>query len=229
MLTHAFNLLLQVSRVHRRSIQTLAMVNQLREMYAKITLLDEMLESEKSDPLGPAPNLLKIHFHLTQLESFRNETLFQAKKASEDSRKALEKYFGKMGETLKVFDEHYLFLASNLIDLVKAGNAGVAVKIAKIAEIEGQRDEKAIAIKLVKRQNMDIGARFKSVHADARVFKHYRAKVMEAIRNSARKALDKRMTKFGGDIVKVLDKFDWYYGDLVIVEDELISRFPPDW
>lgn len=42
-----------------------------------------------------------------------------------------------------------------MLDIVRKGHAKVAIKIAKIAEIEGQRDEKAIAIRLVKRQNVN--------------------------------------------------------------------------
>jgi hypothetical protein len=68
--------------VHRNFELTEEMVNNLLEMSSKLDMLEDMLEEDASDILGPAPNLLTIHYHLTRLEAFRNETMHQAKKAS---------------------------------------------------------------------------------------------------------------------------------------------------
>ena len=205
------------------------MVDSLRNMYDKIDRLEEMLFQEKSNPLGAAPNLLLLHYHLTQLEAFRNETVHQAKRATPESRATLDRYFERLTGLLTSFEEHYLNLAGSLIQIVRAGNAGVAVKLAKIAEVEGARDEKAIAIKLVKKQNKELAGRFKSSHADARVIKHYRAKVMDAIRDTAKTRLHEQHVKMQGNSAQFFSSLDWFYEDLVLVEDRLASRFPPDW
>ena len=65
------------------------------------------------------------------------------------------------------FETHYLSLASNLLRITRKGYPEVAVKIAKIAELEGARDEKAIAIRLVKKQGAELASKFKSLQADA--------------------------------------------------------------
>lgn len=144
-----------------------------------------------------------------------------------------------------------------MVDLIRKGNGSVCVKIAKIAEVEGQRDEKAIAIRLVKRQNVgteehvlsadapahrrslglpqkDLASRFKSVAAEARTIKHYRAKVMDAIKTSAKRLVETQFNRAagtGGGPASFFegDNFDWFYGDLVTVEEELEKRFPKDW
>jgi exocyst complex component 3 len=212
--------------VHRRLVQTVDMVNSLREMYDKLDRIEEMLAQDRADPLGPANNLLPVHYHLTQLETFKNETTLRAKRASAESRETLDKYFQRLTGTIEAFESFYLLLAGSLLDIVKAGNPAVAVKIAKIAELEGQRDEKAIAIRLVKKQNSELAARFRSVHAEARVIKHYRAKVMDAIRGSARNAIERAHAKHGSAI---FEKLDFIYKDLIIVEDSVSPLFPSDW
>jgi len=220
---------LQVSRVHRQFVQTLEMVDKLRSMYDKIDRLEDMLNQERNDPLGPATNLLFIHYHLTELEAFRNETIFQAKRATPEARATLERYFERLSGVLVSFEEHYLHLAATLIQITRAGHAGVAVKIAKIAEVEGGRDEKAIAIKLVKKKNKELASRFKSMQAEARSIKHYRAKVMDAIRTTAKTKLQEQHEGLKGNSAQFFSSLDWFYEDLVLVEDQLAARFPPDW
>jgi len=218
----------QVSRLHRSFVQTLEMVNQLRDMYDKIEYCEALLQRDRQDPLGPAPNLLAVHYSLTQLESFRNETVLQAKRSKRADMETLNRYFERLAGTIESFESHYLHLASNLIEITKAGHPSVAVKVAKIAEMEGSRDEKATAIRLVKKQEAELASKFKSLQADARVLKFYRAKVMDAIRASAKNALERCKIKYQ-DPLQVLNNLGWVYEDLILIEDQLASQFPPDW
>lgn len=222
----------QLSLVHRRFVQTLETVNSFQGMYSQLSHISELLSSDRADPYGPAPNLLAIHYHLSELETFRNETLAQAKrsKATTQTRATLEQYFGKLGETIDEFEAYYFGLVGRLVELGRRGSAPVAVKIAKIAEVEGNRDQKAIAIKMFKKSgNADVAARFKSLAADARTIKHYRSKVMDAIRDSAKIAIAESFKEAGENGVRWLDELDWIYEDLIVVKRDLESRFPPDW
>lgn len=208
------------------------MVTSLREMYSRLSHISDLLAVDRSDPLGTSLNLLPIHYHLSELEIFRNETLAQAKrgKTNADAILTLEQYFERLGETIEAFEAHYFRLASELLELARKGNASVAVKIAKIAEIEGARDQKAIAIKMVKKSgNVDVAARFRSLQAEARTIKHYRSKVMDAIRASCRTAIERSYVRHGEDGVGWMDELDWIYDDLSIVQEELVPMFPADW
>lgn len=200
-------------------------------MYSRLSYISDLLSSDRASPLGPSPNLLPVHYHLSELETFRNETLAQAKRHGDSTSKAtLEQYFERLGSTIADFEEHYFHLASNLLELARKGNARVAVKIAKIAEVEGARDQKAIAIRMVKKSgNVDVAARFRSLQADARTIKHYRSKVVDAIRESCKAAVERSFQKYGEDIVAWLDDIDWLYDDLQVVVEELAPCFPPDW
>jgi exocyst complex component 3 len=76
------------------------------------------------------------------LESFRNQALHQAKKASSDSRNTLNRWFERLNTIISSFDSYLLDLARNVLPLVRAGHPEVVVKLIKIAEIEGREDEK---------------------------------------------------------------------------------------
>jgi exocyst complex component 3 len=122
------------------------MVNNLLEMNDRLHSLEDMLAVDSSDLLGPALNLLSLHYQLNQLEAFRNETLHQAKKASADARNTLNRWFEQLNTVLGAFEEYILALARNILPLVRAGNASVVVTLLKIAEIEGREDEKVCII-----------------------------------------------------------------------------------
>ena len=132
----------QVSMVHRNFESTEEMVNNLLEMSEKLDMLENLLARDSDDILGPAPNLLSLHYQLNQLETFRNQTMHQAKKASADARNTLNRWFERLSAVIASFDDYIVTLARNILPVVRKGNAEAVVKLLKIAEIEGREDEK---------------------------------------------------------------------------------------
>ena len=128
--------------VHRNFEQTEEMVNNLVEMENRLDALEDMLESDSRDILGPAPNILMIHYQLNQLEAFRNQTMHQAKTASANSREILNRRFERLNNVIEGFDQYFTGLARNVVNLVQEGRKDVVVKLIKIAEVEGKEDEK---------------------------------------------------------------------------------------
>jgi hypothetical protein len=130
--------------VHRNFEQTEDMVINLLEMDSRLDSIEEMLAVDQNDFVQPAVNLLPIHLQLTQLESFRNETMHQAKKASAESRNKLSRRFERLTGVIEAFDEYIVELSRNILLLARSGHLEVIVKIVKIAEAEGKEDEKVI-------------------------------------------------------------------------------------
>lgn len=128
--------------VHRNFESTEDMVNNLLDMTAQLDHLEHMLASDSREIVGPAPNLLVIHFQLNQLERFRNQTMHQAKKASAQAQTNLARWFARLDKVIANFDEYIVQLAQNVLNLVRAGDKDVVVKLLKIADIEGKEDEK---------------------------------------------------------------------------------------
>lgn len=131
--------------IHRNFERTEETVNQFLDMNSKIEALEGMLAQDCEQLIGPAPNLLSIHFHINRLEAFRNQTMHQAKKASVDSRQKLFRMFERLSALIRNFEAYILDLARNILPLVRAGYSEVVVKLIKIAELEGAEDEKVCA------------------------------------------------------------------------------------
>lgn len=127
-------------------------------MNERLSALEDMLEAERAEIPGPAPNLLAIHYQINQLEAFRNQTLHQAKKATLDSRTRLNKWFERLNRVIETFDEYIIALSKNLLAIVQEGYPDVVVKLLKIAEIEGKADEKVVVTKSLARNLLNIGS-----------------------------------------------------------------------
>lgn len=137
-----FDQIARVSMVHRNFEQVEEMVNNLTGMHSKLDMIEEMLYADRKNITGPARNLLTLHFHLNQLENFRNQTMHQAKKARSDSRATLARWFERLDKFVDDFEEYFAALSRNILPIVRAGHPEVVVKLVKIAEIEGKEDEK---------------------------------------------------------------------------------------
>ncbi|KAF7370678.1 Exocyst complex component Sec6 [Mycena sanguinolenta] len=228
-----FDQISRVSMVHRNFEQTEETVNNLLEMNSKLDVLEDMLETDSRDILGPAPNLLVIHYLLNQLEAFRNQTMHQAKKASASSRSTLARYFERLNNVIEAFDQYVVGLASNILDLVRAGHSDVVVKLIKIAEVEGREDEKECAphsIRLVKKAaKLDAASKFKSMQANARVIKHYRLKITKAIAESIKLKFDDAYKRDEQDPTNFLGSLGWMYQDIIRMESDVVPCFPSEY
>jgi hypothetical protein len=225
-----FDQISRVSMVHRNFEQTEEMVNNLLEINSKLDVLEELLEAESRTIIGPAPNLLPIHFHINRLEAFRNQTMHQAKKASANSRHKLARMFERLNKLIEDFEAYIMELARNVLPLVRAGYPEVVVKLIKIAELEAREDEKAIAIRLVKKAaKMDAASKFKSMQANARIIKHYRSKATKAISDSIKANFDDAYTRHQHDPGTFLGGLGWIYQDLIRIESDVVPCFPPSY
>lgn len=120
------------------------MVDNLTEMYNRLSDVEDQLAESRADILGPSPYLLSMHHQLNALEDFRNQTMHMAKSShvSADVRNTLKRHFERLDGVIKEFEVYLSDMAGNLLDIVRAGNGTAIVKLIKIAEMEGREDEK---------------------------------------------------------------------------------------
>lgn len=227
----SFRVISQVSQIHRNFVQTTSTLEKLDALPDKIQALAEMLQRGQDDIMGPAPDLLPLHFHLSQLEAFRNETFQIARTCSADIRSTVSEFFAPLDGLIKAFDDYIMVLAERTLDLVREGRPAVVVKLVKIIEKESREDERAAAIRLAKRANLEGAARFRSVVANARVIKLYRLKFVEAIDRATAELLDECWARFGADATSLefLGHLDWIYDDLRFVQSDVTPLFPEDY
>ena len=118
------------------------MVQNLRDLEPKLEGLKALLDADQHEKIGPARNLLPIHYHLSQLESFRSQTMYMAKESSIETRAALAQIFEPLNAFTDEFDKHFSELSRKVIPIIRAGYPEVVVKLVKIAEMERKENEK---------------------------------------------------------------------------------------
>ncbi|WVQ80448.1 hypothetical protein IAT38_002553 [Cryptococcus sp. DSM 104549] len=231
----AFEKIARVSTVHRNFAQTTKMVQNLRSMSTKVSHISSLLDSDRNHPLGaggPSPNLLPIHFQLQQLEAFRNETLHQAKKsgAPAEEREVLGRWFERLDKVGEAFEGWLWEIGGRVVELARSGNGGTVVRLLKIVEVEGKEDEKAVAMRLVRKvATTDAASKFKSMQANARVIKNYRHKLLDAMTASITRAFDAHYLEHQYDSLAFLETLGWIYKDIIRIKDDVEPLFPEDY
>src|SRR5947209_36138 len=120
------------------------------------------------------PNLIPIHHKLTQLRDFRDDVMYQSTKTDDDTRLILENYFQIMDEVIYAFENRFGVLLINILDIVRAGNFSLVVRLAKIIEAEERSDEKVRALQEAKSQHRELVARFKSIQIGSQAARGYK-------------------------------------------------------
>ncbi|KAG6893525.1 hypothetical protein C0992_009655, partial [Termitomyces sp. T32_za158] len=217
-----FDQISRVSMVHRNFESTEEMVNNLLDMAEKLDVIEKRLAQDSANIIGPAENLLFIHYQLNQLEVFRNHTMHQAKQASPTSRATLHRWFERLNQIIAGFDDYILTLARNILPIVRAGYPDVVVRLVKIVEAEGKEDEKAVVIRLVKKAaKWSAASKFKSMQANARIIKHYRSKMTKAITESIKEKFQEAYKRDEQNPAAFLSNLGWVYQDIIRIEEDV--------
>lgn len=178
-----------------------------------------------------------MHYHISQLEAFRNESLQISRVCSSEVRQTLHEYFEPLDGLIKSFESYFMELCSRVMDLLREGNVSLVIFVLKIVEKESREDEKAAAIRLAKKANLEGAARFRSVVANARIIKLYRPKLMTALDTANKELFQECWARFGApeheddrpDYNNFLDNLGWVYKDLEFVKEEMSKVFPSDY
>ncbi|KAL7418939.1 SNARE-binding exocyst subunit S6 [Cryptotrichosporon argae] len=229
----AYDKISRVSAIHRNATQVSKMVTNLQSMSDRVDHLARLLASDREQadgPCGPSPNLLPIHYQLQQLEAFRNESLHQAKKGEPGDVAILKRKFEKLDVVGDGFEKWLWEIAGCIVELARRGNGGAVVRLLKIVEFEGKEDEKAVALRLVRKVgNTDAASKFKSMQANARVIKNYRHKLLDAMSAAVRQAFEAHYASCEGDLLSWLETLGWIYKDVIRIKDDVEPLFPADY
>ncbi|KAL8717321.1 MAG: hypothetical protein Q9225_005427 [Loekoesia sp. 1 TL-2023] len=218
-----------VSQVHRNFTQVEAMKANIESFDGRLKDLEQLLREDDQD-MENQPNLLKIHYQLTQLRDIRDDAMDQIKRASDSSLEShLQDYFTRLDDVIDWFDDHVGTACMNLIPLVQADNKGMVVRLALIIEEEEKSDNKVKALQDAQREYKDLASRFKSMTSGPKQLRGYKEKFLKAIEFYAQPQFDKAEERFLEEPDKLANIMKWYFNDLYVVKVGMVGLMPKKW
>ncbi len=218
-----------VSQVHRNFTQVETMKANIESFDSRLDALARLLSEDDQD-LENQPNILNVHYGLTQLRDIRDDAMDQIKRASDASlENTLQNHFERLEDVVNWFDEHIGQACMNLIPLVQTDNKSMIVRLAVIIEEEEKSDKKVKALQDAQRDYKDLASRFKSMNTSARQIRGYKEKFLKAIELSAQQNFDSAEEKFFEDPDKLSKIMAWFFNDLVAVKQGMTELMPKKW
>ena len=218
-----------VSQVHRNFTQVEAMKANIESFDSRLDELARLLSEDDND-LENQPNLLNVHYGLTQLRDIRDDAMDQIKKASDSSlENTLQSVFDRLEDVVNWFDEHIGQACMNLIPLVQAGNQNMVVRLAVVIDEEEKADRKIKTLQDAQREYKDLASRFKSINSNARQIRGYKEKFLKAIELYGQQQFGDADAKFLEDPDKLSKFMGWYFNDLFAVKQGMVELMPKKW
>lgn len=218
-----------VSQIHRNFSQVEAMKSNIDTFNDRLTELEELLRQDDTD-LDNQPNLLKIHYGLTQLRDIRDDAMDQIKRASDVSLEGtLRDYFTRLDDVIEWFDDHLGTACMDLIGLVQADNKSLVVRLALIIETEERNDQKVRALQDAQREYKELASRFKSIATGPKQLRGYKEKFLKCITLHAQGLFDGAEQAFFEDPDRLEKSMKWFFNDLFVVQVGMVSLMPRKW
>ncbi|KAL9124755.1 MAG: hypothetical protein Q9217_005946 [Psora testacea] len=218
-----------VSQVHRNFTQIEAMKSNIESFDSRLDELARLLGEDDND-LENQPNLLNVHYGLTQLRDIKDDALDQIRRASDASlENTLQNHFDRLDDVVNWFDEHIGQACMNLIPLVQGGNQSIVVRLAVVIVEEEKADKKAKTLQDAQREYRDLASRFKSMNSSARQLHGYKEKFLKAIELYAQQQFNTIDDRFLEDPDKLSKVMGWYFNDLYAVKKGMVDLMPKRW
>ena len=218
-----------VSKTHRNFSLVEAMRKNLESFNDKLSQVEQMLREDDQDPEN-MPNLLAVHYELTQLRNIRDDAMEQILRADDQSlQSTLEDYFARLDDTIEWFDEHIAMIALNVINVLVNGNNGLVVRLAVIVEAEEKSDKRVTALQEALKDHKEMAARFQSITDGAKKARGYKEKFLKAIEIHAEEQITETRQAFLEDPSKLEKQLRWFFNDLNAVKQGMIPLMPKKW
>ena len=218
-----------VSKAHHNFAAVEAMRHNLETFNERVEKLKRMLREDDEDMIN-MPNLLPVHYELTQLRNIRDDAMEQIQRADDTSlAQTLEAYFENLDDIIEWFDEHVGTIAVSLINLLVNENEGLIVRLAIIIEAEEKSDEKVLALQEALKDHKEMASRFQMITDGANQVRNYKGKFLECIKATADQQFRETRAKFMEDPSKIDKLFKWYFNDLNAVQKGMVPLMPKKW
>ncbi|KAF9989808.1 SNARE-binding exocyst subunit S6 [Mortierella antarctica] len=218
----------KISQTHQNFVATQTLVNNFQELHQDLERVKTLMYEDMKDLLGPAPNLLLVHYQLYKLEQLRNTTMHMARDEPLDVKVTLKQYFGRLDKVIEEFEEYLWELSRNMIDLIKNKQGSVIVRVIKIIESEESADAKAVTTKTERRTSRQ-GLGGKKTDKPPRIVKSLRSKFFDVLHDEVSRKFNLLLERVDQEPLECLDATDFVFPDLALVYDDLVPRSPSNY
>ncbi|KAG5358082.1 Exocyst complex component sec6 [Yarrowia sp. B02] len=235
----------RLANIHRNFIRTQEFADDMKSLHGRIQQVNDMIEDDCGDGQGGieaqldsrVPNLLTIHYMLSEMRDFRDSAMFHAERASEDTRRTTIKHFAPLDPLIAKFDRVVEDVGGNLLEFIRSGNTSLVVRLAKIIDLEEREDLKATVLLEVNgkaKQNGHVnGNKTMSVtlgnNVAPRAPRGYPTLFLRAMEKSIKDSFEACIESFPGDCQTLLENLAWIYTDLELTRMELAALVPKRW
>jgi exocyst complex component 3 len=218
-----------VSQTHRNFSAVESMRKNLDSFNDRVSQVEALLRADDADPEN-MPNLLAVHYELTQLRNIRDDAMEQILRADDlSAQSTLEEYFSRLDDTVDWFDEHVGTIALNLINVLINGNNGLVVRFAVVIEAEEKSDKRVKALQEALKDHKEMAARFQSITDGAKQVRGYKEKFLQAIELHAQEQIDETKQAFLEDPSRLEKSLKWFFNDMNAVKQGMVTLMPKKW
>lgn len=237
---HDFPHINLVAQTHKNFEHVERMRRDIETFQQRLEKLEYLLGEDDEDPANQ-PNLLEVHYGLTQLREVRDTAIRQIKSSEDASTELIDNLalegsgvtvqdlFARLDDVIEWFDKHIGEACINLIELVQAGNDGMVVRLALVIEEEEKSDRKAKALQDAQREYKDLASRFKSIATGSTELRGYKEKFIKSIEYVCKANFGEANEKFMEDPDKPDKAFKWYFNNLNTVKLGMQTLMPKKW
>jgi hypothetical protein len=218
-----------VSQAHRNFGAVEAMRRNLETFNDRLNTVVAMLNEDDQNK-ETMPNLLPVHYELTQLRNIRDDAIEQIQRGDDPSlQSTLEDYFERLDEAIGFFDELVGLIALSLIKLVESDNNSLVVRFALVIEAEEKSDQRVRALQEALKDHKEIATRFQSITDGAKTVRGYKDRFLEAIRGYGKAQFDAVREDFLADPAQLEKLMKWYFNELNAVRLGMTPLMPKKW
>lgn len=220
----------RLSRVLQNFDQTQKFLDNFRSMPDQLAEIEAMMDADgQFDLNSPLENLVVVHYLLSGLRDVEDDAQFHAQQSTDDVRRTIAKHFAPLGKAVERFDSIVFEVAEALLEVVRAGNRGVVVRVAKIIEAEEKADLAAEISAEMDTQRKDSVLGSLQAKTSNRAVRKYPTRFFEAIERAAAETFNNCKDAFSDDSDELLDNMDWVFNDLELARLEVARCVPSRW
>lgn len=145
-----------ISRIHENFVETQNFINNFRNMHDELREIQHLMDADgKFDFSSRMPNLLSIHYYISQLRDVEDSARHYANQSTEDVRRTIQKHFQPLNDIVRQFDEVLFDISENLLEVVRTGDPSLVVRVAKIIDAEEKQDLTTRIVEEIKEDNAE--------------------------------------------------------------------------